>query len=626
MGFVRGAWKVLVAIKDGLVLLLLLLFFALIFMALSYRPTPVSVNQGALLLDLDGVIVEEPEILNPLELLSGGDAPVRQFRLLDVVHGIRSAADDNRVKAIVLDLDGFMGGGRVAMSEVGDALAMAKAKGKPIYAFATYYGDDAYQLAAYADEIWLDPLGGMAFAGPGGSQLYYKNALDRFKVDAHVYRVGTYKSAVEPYLRSDQSQDAREAMRAIYAPIWQNWLDQVAKARPKAQAAAYAADPAGAAKASNGDLTKVAIDMKLADKIGSRIEFGERIAKLVGEDRDNKPGHFAANRLDDWLAANPAKTSGSEIGVVTIAGTIVDGDAGPGTAGGDRIAKLLEDGLSRNFKALVVRVDSPGGSVFASEAIRRGIQAYRDRNIPVVVSMSNVAASGGYWVSTASDAIFAEPSTITGSIGVFAVLPSFERVLAEYGINSDGIATTPLSGQPDVLGGFNDSFDTMVQTGVENNYNQFLTLVANARGKTKQQIDAIAQGRVWDGGTARQLGLIDRFGSFDDALADAAKRAKLADGDYHPVFLATAASGWERFFVNMFTPEPDDSSNDAGQGMIAHMTRERSAAIGQLLADIGMMKSGSVQALCLECRADLPARRSADSLSVFARLFGRAMP
>ncbi|MBY0620922.1 signal peptide peptidase SppA [Sphingomonas ursincola] len=610
MGFVKGAWKVLVAIKDGLVLLAMLLFFGLILAALSWRPNPAAVTDGALLVKLDGVIVEEPENIDPFATVLGGQAPLKQYRERDLIRAIDTAATDDRIKVIVLDLASFMGGGQVSLEQVGEAIGRAKAKGKPVLSFATFYSDAAYMLASHGSEIWVDPMGGAAFTGPGGTRLYYKDALDRFKVTAHVYRVGTFKSAVEPYLRSDQSPEAEEALLAVYRPIWENWQAVVKKARPQADIAGLINDPAGAVTAASGDLVKIATDRKIVDKVGDRTMFGKRVAKLAGADEDEGPGAFKHTSLKDWVAANPAKTGGDEVQVVTIAGTIVDGEAGPGTAGGDRIEKLLHDGLKRdNVKALVVRVDSPGGSAFASEQIRRAIEEYRARKIPVIVSMGNVAASGGYWVSTAGDAIFAEPSTITGSIGIFAVLPSFERALAEYGVKADGVATTPLSGQPDVFGGFNSTVDTFIQGTIEHDYRRFLALVGKARGMSVDQVDNIAQGRVWDGGTARQIKLVDRFGSIEDAIAEAAKRAKLGKDSYSVKYLETEPDPFEQFVSGMFAPAEEERQ---ATGLVARLAWQQRAALGQVLGDLNVLGGAEgVQAWCLECSGALPPRHIA---------------
>lgn len=600
MKFMKGAWKVLVGIKDGLVLIFMLIFFISLLAVLSGRPNAASVRDGALLVDLDGTIVEEPEEVDPLSLIAATRAPVKQYRARDVVRGIELAATDSRIKVVVLDLDSFLGGGQVHLARIGEAIDKVKKADKKVLAYATAYTNDSYQLAAHADEVWLDPMGGAVFAAPGGSRLYYGDFLDRFDINAHIYRVGTYKSAVEPYERADQSEPAKEAARALYEALWQKFVADVVKARPAARRLGdYAQNPAAAVLAAEGDLARLAIDYGLVDKLGGRAAFGNRVAEIAGDDDDKKPGDYAHTRLAALLAASPPDQSGEGIAVITVAGDIVDGDAGPGTAGGDRIVDLLDKGLADdNTKALVVRVDSPGGSALASERIRRAIQSWREAGKPVVVSMANVAASGGYWVSTASDEIFAEPETITGSIGIFAILPSFEGALSKYGINADGVAITPLSGQPDIFGGFNDSIDTLIQSGIEHNYRNFLQIVADSRGKTPAQVDEIAQGRVWDGGTARQLKLVDRFGSLEDALAAAAKRAKI-DGDFHPVYLETPPSGWSEFFKSFTQPQPDERIARDPVGRLAQM---RKATLLTLFDDLNRLStSEGAQARCLEC-------------------------
>ncbi|MEO1044452.1 MAG: signal peptide peptidase SppA [Pseudomonadota bacterium] len=600
MAFFKSAWKILVGIKDALVLLLLLLFFAALLGILNSRPNVAAVKDGALLLNIDGIIVEEQSEVDPFAALTSATPPIKEYRRRDIVRALKGAVDDDRVKAVVLDLDRFLGAGQVSLTTIGDALDAVRASDKPVYAFATAYGDDAYQLAAHADEIWVDPLGGVAFAGPGGSRLYYADLINKLKITAHIYKVGTYKSAVEPYARSDQSPEAKEALQAVYDALWEQYLEDVKAARSQALVQAVAEDPAGYATSQKGDLAKAALESKLVDTLGDRIAFGEHVAETVGVEKEDTPGSYNATRLDVWLAANAPDTSGEAIAVVTIAGTIVDGKAGPGVAAGERIADQLYKGLeNKNLKALVVRVDSPGGSVLASERIRNAINLYKERDLPVVISMGNVAASGGYWVATPGDVIFAEPSTITGSIGVFAVLPSFERALADIGVNADGVQTTPLSGQPDIFNGFNDSVNTLIQAGVESTYDRFLGLVAQSRNKTVDQIDAIGQGRIWDGGTARQIGLIDRFGGMDDALAEAAKLAGI-DGDYHPVYLDPVPDPFAQFVSGLF--RNDNAAQGEALGVVGQLSQRQYMQFGRLALDLERLVSvQDVQAECLEC-------------------------
>lgn len=621
MKLVRGAWKLLVGIKDGLVLVAMLLFFGLLFAALTARPST-TIGEGALLLDLDGPIVEQPEDPAPLAALSGQPVAA-QYRLRDVVRALDAARDDARVKAVVLDLDGFGGGYPATLSEVTDALIRVRQSGKPVLAFATGYTDSGYRLAAAASEVWIDPMGGTIFTGPGGTQPYLKGLLDRLGVTAHVYRVGRYKAAVEPYIRTDQSPESREASQALYGTIFQEWRDTVRRARPKARVDEFLARPDQVIVAANGNIAQANLRAGLVDRVGDRLSFGKRVAAIAGGDQSKPAGWFKRIGYDNWLAANPMKSSGDAIGVVTVAGTIVDGKAGPGTAAGDTIAKAVLDGLAKHqLKALVVRVDSPGGSALASERIRLAVLEGKRRGLPVVVSMGGLAASGGYWVATAGDTIFAEPSTITGSIGIFGVLPTFERTLAKIGVTADGVRTTPLSGQPDLLAGTNQTVDTILQAGIENGYRQFIARVAAARKMTPQRVDEVGQGRVWAGADARQLGLVDRFGGLSEAVAEAARRAKLKPEDVRTVYLEKEPS-WAAQLARSFRSDPEEAGTPTGDAFTRIATEQR-ALLARAVTDArALATSGSIQARCLECASFGPAQAGAGDLKILDLLLAK---
>lgn len=624
MKLVRGAWKLLVGIKDALVLILMLLFFGGLFAALSARPNT-RVSDGALVLDLSGSIVEQPTEADPVALLSG--QPVaQQLRLRDVVRALDAARGDSRVKAVVLDMDRFAGGYPAALSEVGDAVARVRAANKPVLAYATLYTDGGYRIASNASEIWQNPFGGTMFRGPGGAQLYYKGLIDKLGVNAHVYRVGQFKSAVEPFTRADQSEPARAANQALYGAIFDQWRSAVARARPKAQLEAFLDRPAETIAAAGGDVAQANLRGGIVDRLGDRIAFGKRVAELAGAETGKATGSFRTIKYANWLAANPVSTSGDAIGVITVAGTIVDGEAKAGTAGGDTIAKLLLDGLAtKNLKALVVRVDSPGGSVLASERIRQAILQAKAAKLPVVVSMGGLAASGGYWVSTPGDVVFAEPNTITGSIGVFGVIPTFENTLSKIGVTADGVATTPLSGQPDVLRGTNAAFDTIMQSGVEDIYRRFTGLVAQSRGLTPARVDEIGQGRVWDGGTARQLKLVDRFGNLTDAIGEAARRAKLDPAKIRAVYLEKEPSALEKALKSFSEKERSDAPDQAATDMLGHVAVQQRAVLAQALGDARRLLTAQtgVQARCLECGGLGPVAASAEDASLFDLLVAR---
>ena len=603
MKFVRAIWKLLVGIKDALVLLFMLLFFGLLYAGLSAKPAPVG--SGVLALDLDGTVVEQPAKADVAEIFTGASNGPKQYRLRDLVAALDEAKDDDRVKAVALDLDGFGGGGQVAMADLADALARVRASGKPVIAYATGYSDDSYQLASAASEVWLNPLGGVALFGPGGSGLYYKGLLDKLGVTANIYRVGTYKSAVEPFIRNDMSPEARQNAQALGGALLETWRESVLKHRSKAKIDAYMRDTAGSVRASGGDFAKAAVAAGLVDKLADREAFEARLAELGGSDADARGG-YKKIKLDSFVRDTVDEQPNGPIGVVTVAGMIVDGRASAGTAGGDSIAEVIEKGVRDDgLKALVVRVDSPGGSVIASERIRRAILAAKRRKLPVVVSMGNVAASGGYWVATPADFIFAEPSTITGSIGVFGILPSFEGALQKLGLGADGIKTTPLSGEPDLLKGPAPEADFLIQTGVESTYRRFLGIVAQSRHKSPSQVDQIAQGRVWDGGSARQLGLVDGFGGMEEAIAKAAELARLGEGNREVRYLERPVSLRESL-IDMLAVEDLEDDGAAPADAYAAFGRTE-AQLAAAIADMRAVLGGPrIQARCLECAADLP--------------------
>jgi protease-4 len=608
MRFVRAVWKLLVGIKDALVLIVMLMFFGLLYAALSSRPAPIK--DGVLVLDLDGTVVEQPAQAEFSDVVSGGTR-MHEYRLRDLVAALDEARSDDRVKAVALDLDAFVGGGQTAIGDLGQAVRRVRASGKPVVAYATGYTDDSYELASNASEIWLNPMGAVAIAGPGGKNLYYKGLMDKLGITANVYRVGTYKSAVEPYIRNDMSPEAKENAQALAGALLETWREHVTAARPKAAIDAYMKDPVAALDAGGGDLGQAAVKAQLVDKLGGRRLFERRLAELGGEDQD-KRGGYKSIPLAAYVADKVKNDEKGPIGIVTVAGEIVDGKGAGGRAGGDTIARLIEKGIAQpGLKALVVRIDSPGGSALASERIRQAILGAKAKKIPVVVSMGNVAASGGYWVASAGDRIFAEPSTITGSIGVFGILPSFQGSLAKLGVGADGVKTTPLSGEPDLLGGPSPEAGRMIQAGVDGIYRQFLSIVGQSRHKSPADIDHIGQGRVWDGGSARQLGLVDQFGGMDEAVAAAAKMANLGD---HPGvrYIERSRSFGEELLATLGGSDSEATQTDAFAAMAPAPQRLLDVALG----DLDSILSGpSIQVRCLDCPVELHATAAAPKRS-----------
>ena len=613
MKFVRAIWKLLVGIKDALVLIFMLLFFAGLYGVLSAKPA--AVGQGVLDLDLSGTVVEQPARAHWSDIAGG--SRLEQYRLSDLVAALDAARDDDRVKAVALDLDGFTGGGQTAMGDLAEAVRRVRAAGKPVVAYATGYTNDSYQLASAASEIWLNPLGAVAVTGPGSTHLYFKGLLDKLGVTANVYRVGTYKSAVEPFIRNDMSPEARQNYTALDQAELESWRQSIHQARPKANVDTFLQNMNGAIAAAGGDMAKAALAAGLVDKVGERSDFEARLAQL-GVKSDG-PSGYSRIRLASYITDKVDRNPRGPIGVVTVAGTIVDGSAAPGTAGGDTIAKQIDKGLHQGIKALVVRVDSPGGSVLASERIRQALEQARAKGIPVVVSMGNVAASGGYWISTPANFIYAEPSTITGSIGVFGVLPSFQGTLQKLGVGADGVKTTPLAGEPDLLKGPSPEASKLIQTGVEAMYARFLGIVGTARHKTPQQVDQIAQGRVWDGGTAHQIGLVDGFGGMQEAIAKAAELAHLGANERGVRYLEPPRT-FNDELIEMLSRKKDDDSS-APTDAFTLLAREPQQQLAEAISEVRSIFAGpSIQARCLECTTGAPVRLDKRDLSLLQLL------
>ncbi len=614
MSFARGTWRFLVGVKDLLVLLLLLLVFGLLWAALSQSGAVAVPGGGALVLNLEGALVDQAAETDPTQALLGSQG-LREIQARDVIAAIDTAATDKRISTLVLDLDTFIGGGQANLQAIGRALTAFKKSGKPVEAYATAYTDDSYYLAARADRIWLNPLGGVLIAGPGGSGLYFAKALEKLNVDIELFRVGTYKAAVEPYVRSDASPEAKAADQALVDGIWAGWKADTRTARPAADVEAWLRALPQRIAASKGNQAEAARAAGLVDVLGSRTDFEAALTEKLGEADANAPYPFKAATLGSYVRANRSLVpgTGSSVGVVYVSGEIVDGEAPRGTAGGTSIADAVKDALATDtsLKALVVRIDSPGGSVLASEEIRRAVMAGKEAGLPIIASMGPVAASGGYWVATAADRIYAEPSTITGSIGVFAVLPTFPRALEALGINTDGVKSTPYSGEPDILGGLGSETRQLLQISVEDIYGRFIAMVAASRNLPLAEVDRIGQGRVWTGATARQLKLVDELGGLDAAIAEAGRRAGI-EGDIRTVDIETRRSPVSEFFDSIFGPGDATAATDPW-AMLSARSRMRALA---MLGDVQSLGSGAtMRATCLEC-AGMGSPRPAKAASV----------
>lgn len=500
--------------------------------ALLWPTGAVVVEKGvALVLRPQGVIVEELAG-DPLERAVAAwlGAPAVETRLRDLVDATLEAADDKDIAALVLDLDDLLGGGPSHLAELGSALAVFRSTGKPIIASAAYYTRPRYYLASHASEIHLDDMGAVLIDGYSTYRTYMREGLERIGADWNVFRVGSYKSAVEPFIRDDMSPEAEVANLEWLGDLWSMYLDDVSAARgvDRAALAAFADDLVTPLLEAAGDPTVAATQAGLVDAVGGREAVVGRLIELVGEDDEHsfrQIDHHAYIRARGYRFAG----FGDAVGVVVASGTIVPGEAPPGTVGGDSTARLLRRArFDDAIKAVVLRIDSPGGSAFASEVVRREVALLRAAGKPIVVSMASVAASGGYWIAMGADEIWAHPQTITGSIGIFAYFPTFDRPLAKYlGMHVDGVGTTNLAGRvrPDLP--LPEEAREVIRLGIEHGYRQFTGLVAEARGMSLEAVEAVAGGRVWSGVDAAEAGLVDALGGFDDAVAAARIRADL---------------------------------------------------------------------------------------------------
>ena len=553
-GFFKWTWRLLNFIRE----LVLNLFFILLVLVgvgiwLQMSNSSSEPSRGALLLDISGVVVDKPSVSNKLgvigrQLFGASTDRLQENSLFDIVDAIRQAKDDRNITGIVLDLRDFAGADQPSMQYIGKALREFRDSGKPIVATGDSYSQGQYYLASFANKIWLSPQGTVDLHGFATNGLYYKSLLEKLKVSTHVFRVGTYKSAVEPFLRDNMSPEAREADSRWIGELWQNYLATIAANRqiqPDQVFPGAAALLAGLQQ-NGGDTAKYALDNKLVDAIGSSAEVEKSLVKQFGWSKEQK--NYSATSIYDYQLNKPSK-QGDAVAVVFANGAIMDGEETPGNVGGDTTAaQIREARLDAKVKAIVLRVNSPGGSVSASEVIREELAAAKAAGKPVVVSMGGMAASGGYWISTPANYIMANPSTLTGSIGIFGVINTVEDSLSAIGVHTDGVATSSLA-DVSVTKALPQEVQQLMQLTIENGYQRFIKLVAQSRHKTPQQIDSIAQGHVWTGQDAKANGLVDSLGDFDDALKKAAELAKLKQ--WHAEFYQDEPTFMDTLFASM---------------------------------------------------------------------------
>ncbi len=554
--FFRYSWMALDGLRKVLHLLLLLIFFALILAAASPQ-IPHVPTTAALVIDPQGRLVEQNSA-GPLDRAIAEAANQKEFevQLRDVLTAIHHAQTDARIKLIVLNLDNLTGGGIVKLEEVAAALREFRAAGKQVIAFGQAYDQQQYYLAAQADQIYLDPHGMVLVNGFDYYSQYFKDALDKLGVTINVFKAGKYKSAVEPFIRQDMSAEAREANQQWLGALWKTYQERVTQARGLEADALnrYAEELLPALKEARGDMATMALNRKLVSELKTREQVEDDLIKLVGEDEDEYT--YRQVGFEAYLLARRAEKPlsdkhGGKVAIVVAEGEIVDGERTAGTIGGDSLAAVLRDARhDDDIKAVVLRIDSPGGSVMASEIIRREVAALKQAGKPVVASMSGVAASGGYYIAMDADEIWADRATITGSIGVFGLIPTFDKTLGKLGINTDGLGTTSIANSLRLDLPMNDTAKQVFQLAVDHEYSQFVQHVADARSKSFADIDAVAQGRVWAASDAVNPGLIDHMGLLEDAVKAAAARAQLGD-QFHREYMEEDQS-WRQMLAQRF--------------------------------------------------------------------------
>ncbi|KPZ66245.1 Protease 4 [Pseudoalteromonas sp. P1-16-1b] len=611
----KGIWTG-INFSRRLVLNLLFLFLVIIFIvSVSSDGDKIIVEEGSVLrLNLNGPIVEEKTYVDPIEAAindatASADTPT-EILLDDVIEVINEASQDSRISAILLDLQEMPKAHLNKLKQITKALDTFKATGKKVIASGYYYTQAQYYIAAHADEIAMHPYGSVLIEGYGMYPLYFKDALEKLEVTQHIFRVGTFKSAVEPFIRNDMSEAAKEANRVWLGALWNEYKQDVSAVRPFDESNFDETMDTYLAKmqAANGDAGKYALDNKWVDSLKTNQQIRQQLIDLVGAEEDGKT--FKQVSFGEYLSLvkppiefdNPMT---EKVAVVVAKGTIVDGERRAGEIGGDSTAALLRKArLDDKVKAVVLRIDSGGGSMFASEVIRAEVLALKVAGKPVIASMSSVAASGGYWIASAANEIWAAPSTITGSIGVFGTFMTFEDTLAKIGVYSDGVATTEMAGFS-ITRPLNEKMAQVIQMSVEEAYERFLNVVADARNMTPEQVDKIAQGRVWIASQAQELGLVDKLGNKQDAIKAAAELAKL--NFYEVKTIKQSLSPQEQMLQDIFGSAAVKSvlGLETQKSAVLASQANLQSVIKQLSSEVENLKDYNdpqgVYARCLEC-------------------------
>ena len=621
-------WRVLTLTRSVVVNLV---FFILLFgfiAVISSGDEQIQVpEKTALVLNLVGDVVEQKREVDPMEAFLSeameqkDDNP--EVLLSDILDVIGKAKSDDRVEILVLQLQGLNRTGLTKLQDIAYALEDFKSTGKQIIAFGDQFSQDQYYLASTANNIWLNPQGFMLLDGYGRYKMYFKSALEKLAINQHIFRVGTFKSAVEPFIRDDMSDAAKEANKLWLTDLWQQYKEDVAKRRDFGVENFDENIDTLVAKfsAANSSFAQYALNNNWVDQLKTRQEMRSELIDLVGK---NKKGNsYSHIGYQDYIAATSssldegvelADSANDKVAIIVAKGTILDGSQKPGTIGGDSTAELLRKARNNDdVKAVVLRVDSPGGSAYASEIIRQEVELLKKAGKPVVASMGTYAASGGYWISAPADKIYAAPSTITGSIGIFGMMMTFEDSLSKMGIHTDGVGTTDIAGFGPTQA-LSPGMANLFQLSINKGYQEFIQLVADNRDMTVEEVDAIAQGRVWSGKKAKELGLVDELGNLTDAVVAAATLANLEQ--YDTLLIEKQQSsrnkimqqliGKSSSLISMFTASQEHSTIDLATNAVSN--KPLSQFISLMKAELTQMNQFNDPqgryTLCVACSAN----------------------
>lgn len=602
-----GLWATITWIRVALANIIFLLIVLIIVVAITSRSSPILPDEFALRLAPKGLLVDQRSYMDPASMLLGSVSPEDSETVVrDLVDAINFAARDDRVTTLVMELDFMVAGSISKLQEIGQALTIFKDSGKQIIAFGDNYTQDQYYLASYADQIYLNDMGAVALTGYGSYRNYFKGALDKLEINFHVFRSGKYKDAVEPLLRDDMSEESKEHNAQWLNQLWDQYTAHIESARslPAGAINDYINNMDIKLREANGSSAQLAVNNGLVTELLNQTDVQRSLMTLVGKSEHGNyyNGVNTTHYLADVRRRQLPKSD--QIGLLVASGVILDGEQPDGSIGSHSMAELLQNiREEKSIKALVLRVDSGGGSAFASEVIRAEIVATRDAGIPVFISMGSLAASGGYWIAAGGDEIWATPSTLTGSIGVFGAFPTLEKTLANLGLHTDGVGTTELAGSMRPDRELSPKANTIIQLGVDNIYQRFVGLVADARSAEHEAIDEIAQGRVWSGVHARELGLVDHLGSLNDVIAAAA--AHVGVTDYSVKVISKPLSPREAFLRQLTGASASALAPKAMLNKFTSLELQQSLApLLKPLAALGKMNDPhAIYAVCVECVA-----------------------